>query len=234
MYGGLISKKLLRGIIMKKKITIIALLILIFPVLISAQGKLAIGPVAGVNININTGSFFDSGSSGVGLALGAQADLTLTNSIGLVGNLYFIDSRYGQFKVSNVTYDASYSYITLEVLLKYKISLSGFYLLVGPSVGINTKSTDYTVYPASYSISYMPAKYSTTAGIADQKIIGTTSSPNMRFELKGGIGYDMSIGKSTTLSPFVTFGYGLTNVIKDQDWKIITIQVGCSLKFDLI
>ena len=56
----------------------------------------------------------------------------------------------------------------------------------------------------------------------------------VRFELKGGAAYDIPVSKLFTITPQLTFGYGLTNVVKDVKWKILTFQLMSSVKFNLM
>ena len=56
----------------------------------------------------------------------------------------------------------------------------------------------------------------------------------VRFELKAGAGYDIWLGKNIALTPQLTFGYGITKVVKDVTWRVLTIQALAGVKIGLI
>ncbi len=56
----------------------------------------------------------------------------------------------------------------------------------------------------------------------------------MRFAVKAGAGYDIKLSSLMTLAPQFTFGFGITNVIKDFSARALSFQLGTALKFNLI
>ena len=62
----------------------------------------------------------------------------------------------------------------------------------------------------------------------------TIKDTQVRFELKTGAGYDIPVTKFIIITPQLTFGYGLTDVVKDVKWKIMTFQLLAGVKFNLI
>jgi len=113
------------------------------------------------------------------------------------------------------------AYFMIEPLLKLSIPRSGFYFLVGPAIGFNIQ------------------------GSLDQKLVdqqgntiykGNSSLKNtlVRFELKGGAGYDIPLGGITTLTPQFSFGYGLTDVQSDFSARVMTFQLAAIVKFKLL
>jgi hypothetical protein len=49
-----------------------------------------------------------------------------------------------------------------------------------------------------------------------------------------GAGYELPIADNIHLVPQLTFGYGLSNVVEDVEWKILTFQALVGVKFDVL
>ena len=194
---------------------------------LSAQFKMAVGPAVGLNLNLHSGSDLPQSGSGLGLALAGEADMSFNKSLGLIASLYFYDARSGSYSMteSNVTYDvsASVSYFQLEPLLKIQMQNSPLYLVAGPSLGFNlTGEGEITITTPGYTFQ---------GGSRTQK--QTFQNMNARFELKAGAGYSFPMG-SFALDPRFTFGYGITNVQQNVNWKIMTFQAIVAVKFNII
>ncbi len=216
---------------MKAKFSIIALIVLgliIFNQLSFAQFRLSLGPSTGINFNLHSGSDIESGS-GVGFVFAGHANMSFSKSIGMIAGIAFYDNRSGNYtetgtdqnygKYSN-DINASLAYFQLETLFKYEL-LSGFYFVAGPVLGFNVESeAQYKVHLLDYNQTY------------DGK--QTIKETQVRFELKTGAGYQIPIAKGIFVIPQVTFGYGLTNVVKDVKWKILSFQAICGVNFAII
>lgn len=99
---------------------------------------------------------------------------------------------------------------------------------MGPVLGFNISGeTEATTTITTPGITFQD-------GSTKQKAKATLKDTQVRFELKGGAGYDISLSRLITLSPQLSFGYGLTNVVKDVKWKVLSIQGLVSVKFNLI
>jgi hypothetical protein len=61
----------------------------------------------------------------------------------------------------------------------------------------------------------------------------TLQNLNARFELKAGAGYPIPM-PGVEVDPRLTFGYGLTNVQQNVQWKIMTFQLMVAVKFPVI
>ena len=212
---------------MKKAITTAVALIFLFTLPLSAQFKLGLEPALGFNFNLHSGSDLPESGSGVGIVFGGYAHMMFSKNIGMIAGLTFYDNRSGSYSSTqayqgvNVTSDvsASLAYFQIESLFKYAMP-SGFYFVAGPVLGFNVESEGEVKQSA-------PGYQSSTSK-------STIKETLVRFELKAGAGYEIPISKSIAIVPQVTFGYGLTNVVKDVKWKIMTFQALCGVKFDLM
>jgi Outer membrane protein beta-barrel domain len=208
-----------------------------------AQFKLRVVPQTGLNFNLHTGSDIESGS-GLGLVIGGGVDMQFTNTIGLIANLQFYDNRSGstsesgsaQYQdnqgnpvTSTITVDNSISlaYFMIEPLFKLSIPNSGFYFVVGPCVGFNVEGSSERTRTESF-----PPGYQNNDTKKTEK--ATMKETLVRFELKTGAGYDIWLSKSIALTSQLTFGYGITKVVKDVSWRVLTIQALAGCKISLI
>lgn len=206
-----------------------------------AQFKLSVAPALGMNFNVHTGSDLKESGSGFGLAFGGYTDMSFTPTVGLIAGLAFYDNRSGSTSstgseqvqgVGTVNYtqdvDASLAYFQIESLFKLTIPRSGFYFVMGPVLGFNISAeSEVTTTITTQGITFQD-------GSNKQKAKSSIKDTQVRFELKGGTGYDIPISKLVTIAPQFSFGYGLTNVVKDVKWKVLTIQGMVSVKFNLI
>lgn len=228
-----------------KKMFIVLFLTSIFLVLVQniskAQFKLAVAPAIGMNFNIHTGSDLKESGNGFGLGFGGYADMAFTPTVGLIAGLAFYDNRSGSTSstgseqvpgVGTVNFtqdvDVSLAYFQIESLFKLTIPRSGFYFVMGPVLGFNISGeTETTTTITTQGVTFQD-------GTNKQKAKSSLKDTQVRFELKGGAGYDISVSRLITLAPQFSFGYGLTNVVKDIKWKVLTIQGLVSVKFNLI
>lgn len=208
-----------------------------------AQFKLSVVPQTGMNFNLHTGSDIESGS-GFGLVIGGGVDMQFTNTIGLTANLQFYDNRSGSISktgsnqyqdnqgnpvTSTVTADNSISlaYFMIEPLFKLRVPNSGFYFVIGPCVGFNVEGSTESTVTESF-----PPPYQSNDSKKTSK--ATLKETLVRFELKAGAGYDIWVSKSLAITPQLTFGYGITKVVKDVTWRVLTIQALTGVKIALI
>ncbi len=225
-------------------LTGIAAFILLFANPAFSQFRLNLGPSVGTNFNIHTGSDLPQSGNGFGFVIGGQADMNFTPTIGLIANMQFYDNRSGSFTqtssnqyqdqngnpvTSTVSTDnsASVAYFELEALFKIGLKNNNLFFFAGPSVGFNVQgSYDQTTTET------FPAPYQSNNTSNSSK--GSIQNMNARFELKFGGGYDIPTGTGMFITPQVSFGYGLTNVEQDVNWKILTIQALVTVKFNVI
>lgn len=200
----------------------------------NAQFKMKLGPSLGLNFNLHTGSDLEQSGNGFGLLIGGTLDMEFTPTIGLITNLQFYDNRSGSTEeegsVNGISYTVdnsiSLAYFMIEPLFKLKLPSSGFYFVVGPAIGFNLE--------ASQELEITSANDQVTFQDGSTKQKGTIRQTLARFELKIGAGYDIPLGGITELTPQVSFGYGLTNVREDVEWRVLTIQAMLSAKFRVI
>lgn len=181
-----------------------------------------------MNFNILTGSDFDESATGFGFLFGSQVDMRFNSTLGILTQVQFYDNRSGsntvtgQLNGQNASQDNSFSiaYFMIEPLLQLHLPSSGFYFVVGPAVG--------------FSVEGSIEQELTVAGQPAGK--GKSSIKNMlvRFAVKAGAGYDIPLSRLMTLAPQFTFGFGITNVVKDVSARALSFQLGTTLKFNLI
>jgi hypothetical protein len=215
-----------------KKAALLVLAVLVGLCLVTvptaAQFKMKIGPLTGFNFNIHSGSDLQQSGNGFGIMIGGEADMSFTPTIGLLSRLVFYDNMSGGYSESgnyygiNYTQDvsASVAYFTVDALFKLKLPRSGFYFVGGPSFGINVEGS----YEATVR----------AQGYQDSKNKGSLKDTKARFALKFGSGYDIPIARKIEIAPFASFSMGLTDVVSDVKWKIISIHAGASVKFEVL
>ena len=206
---------------MKKfSLVLVVCLILVFALTAQAQFKLAIGGITGMNFSIHSGSDLQSTGTGIGLAIGAQADMSFTKNVGVVTTLYFYDGRGGSynFTTQGVTanYDASVGYFMIEPLFKYTLPTAPIYFIGGPSIGFAVQG--------SYSV--------TATGYTGTK--GSIQDMNARFEIKAGAGYIFPLSKDMRINGQFTFGYGPSAVQQNVNWRIMTFALHGAFEFDVV
>src|ERR1035437_10202362 len=225
---------------MNVRLSNIVILILISSVLSFAQFKLYLGPQIGVNFNIHNGSDLPNSGHGFGLLGGGQVDMEFSRTIGLITNIGFYDNRYGSYsntastvvngETVNYTTDnnASIAYFTIEPLLKINVSQSDFFFFIGPSIGFTVESSGERVQTIN------TPGFVFNDNTTKQTVKASIQNTLARFELKLGAGYNIPVGDMIAIAPQISFGYGLTNVVSDVNWKILTIQASAVVKFRLI
>lgn len=225
---------------MKKSFALVT--ILLFSFLISApvypQFKLAVGPGLGMNFNLHSGSDLTESGSGFGLVFGGYTDMSFSPTVGLITGLAFYDNRSnsisttGTVQGQNINYtqdiDLSFAYFQIESLFKLGLPKSGLYFVMGPVLGFNISGESST----TTTLTTQGAQFQD--GTNKQTAKATIKDTQVRFELKAGAGFDIPLSHLITVAPQLTFGYGLTNVVKDVKSKIMTIQLMANVKFNLI
>lgn len=211
-----------------KKIFLLFVICLLISSNLNAQFKLGLTPVTGLNFNIHTGSDLESTGNGFGFVVGAQADMSFSRNIGLVAGLAFYDNRSGSYSESGTDYyygqynadvSVSLAYFQIEALFKYKLP-SKLYFVFGPELGFNEVSEAEVEINVPF--------------YGSEKSKSTLRNTQTRFELKMGTGYEFPLTKDVDIVPQITFGYGLTNVIEDVSWKILTFQLQVGVKFTVL
>jgi len=220
---------------MKKIFTTTLFLLVLFSLSTKAQFKLGLEPALGMNFNIHNGSDLPKSGSGFGLVAAGQVHMSFSNSIGMVAGLAFYDNRSGSYSSTdsqggvafNQDVSSSLAYFQIESLFKYTLP-SEIYFVFGPELGFNVESESEVVTKITTPGYVFPG------GGTSQTNKASIKDTQVRFELKLGAGYEIPITKKMQVVPQFTFGYGLTNVVKDVKWKILSFQILCGVKFDLI
>jgi hypothetical protein len=211
----------------KLSFVLLVVLVLISSGSLQAQFKLAAGGGIGLNLNLHGGSDLPESGSGVGFAIAGQADMSFNKTMGVLFSMYFYDGRSGSYSTTGNYYGTTYTqnvsasiaYFELEPLFKLKLEDAPIYFVAGPCLGFNVQNSGET---------------KTTANNQTQTNKATIQNMNTRFELKAGGGYIYPLSKTMRINSQLTFGYGLTNVVQDVNWKIMSFGLLASIEFDLI
>jgi len=207
----------------------IIILLIVFTSTSFSQFRMSVGPAFGINFNLHGGSDLSSGGTGFGIAFAGKADMSFdrSRSLGVIFGLAFYDGRGGSSSNTGTYYgtpytqdnDISISYFQIETLFRYRLQ-EGIYIFFGPQLGFCESAESEVTTSAQ--------------GYASQKTKNSIKDTPARFELKTGAGYDIPLSKLITLSPELSFGLGLSNVIKDVKYHIHTIQAAVVCKFNII
>ncbi|MBI1937968.1 MAG: outer membrane beta-barrel protein [Ignavibacteriales bacterium] len=220
---------------MKKSFLLIWILLLILNVTGNAQFKMGVTPVTGINFNLHNGSDLEENGNGFGFMVGAQADLSFSQSVGLIAGLAFYDNRSGSYSYDfnqggvqfNNDISASLAYFQIETLLKFSLP-SRFYFVFGPELGFNIEAENETTQ------SILTPGYTYQNDETTYKTKTTLKNTQTRFGLKAGAGFEIPLADKIDIVPQLTFGYGLSNVIEDVEWKLMTFQAQVGLKFSIL
>ncbi|MBI9073241.1 MAG: outer membrane beta-barrel protein [Melioribacteraceae bacterium] len=220
-----------------KKLLLFVVLLLSFNTLVFGQFSMSVGPELGLNFNLHGGGDIDEGGSGIGLLLAGTVDMAFnrSRSLGIQTGFAFYDNRSGSSELTgqeqNVAIttenDVSISYFQIYTLFKFRLP-AGIYFVFGPQIGFDLsaelESTQTIMTPGYYF----------QGGSTSQKSKNTIKDTNSRFELKMGGGFDIELSDLITLTPQLTFGFGLSDVVEDVDYSIHTFQLGVACKFNVI
>jgi hypothetical protein len=99
---------------------------------------------------------------------------------------------------------------------------------MGPVLGFNISSE------GEQTIKITTPGYTFQDGTTSQKTKATIKDTQVRFELKAGAGYDIPVADGIAIAPQLTFGYGLTNVVSDVKWSVLTIQAMVGVKINML
>jgi len=210
---------------MKRKIALIALLVISIVYTDATSQSISLGIEAGVNLaNVNvTPTPTVSTDTRTGIIVGGVLDISLTPSISVVSGLRYMSKGY-KLTSGVQKLDVKADYLEFPILLKVKFPLTEVkpYLIGGPTIGINLSAN------SEFS-------NGTTTTTTDIK----KDVESVDFGLLFGAGLDFKVATKTNL--FVQFGYslGLTNSNKDAVSVISTtvknygIQITGGAKFNL-
>lgn len=210
-----------------KKTFKILIALLILTAFLSAEKtyaqKVLIGPRLSGNLNIYNQKGLTGTWNGIGVAIGGTVDASFSQHIGIMANLNVFDMR--NFKNSQtsggVTTEQSYklAYVTPEVL--FKTEFSGFYMVAGPSLGINIVNSGEITQSAT--------------GQTPQSQTSNPEVNTIRFDIKTGAGYTFPLGNNMymgtdfmVLIP-ITDTYNFTGTSNN----VLTFQLGAALKFKI-
>lgn len=206
----------------------------------------------GGNSNSYSKNFSDATyktSSGPDFGLGFEYKISGGFSLGL--NLFIIDSRsgsgtynagqttyeyhgwndgyyyYDQEEITGGNFTENVSYLSINPMIK--LSLGGVFVDAGPSIGIVTKSemtgTEKLVY-TNTSDNYGATYY------LNDSYSGNLKSPQTRFGVPIGVGYDLDIG-GFRLSCELRYDIGLNDVQSGESRKISSAQLLLGAGFGL-
>lgn len=171
--------------------------------------------------------------TGIGFTLGISADIPFTESLGMIGNVNFVDKQGGKVGLyydldEGDYFEYSMQYLSADLLLRY--SFGNFWLAAGPSVGL-FQSGGYVVHITD------PATRSAT----DEKGI-LKDRTEFSLAARVGLGYTIHVSDSWTLTPDILVSipfsphllrYDIDGDIYESQSTIWNMQVGLAIRYKL-
>ncbi len=216
-----------------------------------------IGPYGGIDYNIHTGKFattqdelvccnFEDGT-GVGPVAGFKAFLSPYRTWTISPRLLY-ENYTGTFSADPETLpifgennmvedwtfqddlEISLGALSVELLYVQKIVDMNLYVAAGPSVNYiitnNFRKTEHIIDPPG--VAYLDG--STSKLLLDDKLDIITP---LLLTLRGGLGGVIPIGKNFYLNPEVLYGFPLTIVSDNGEWRVTTIQATLGVLYQL-
>ena len=227
---------------------------ILFP---GAARMILVGPYAGIDFTRHTGNFtttqngllccsFEKGS-GLGLAAGVKAFIPLGGNFDFSPRLLY-ENPGGEFtallqqypirgqnnSVELVTLentlDVTLHTLSVDLLAAYTFKPLGLYLALGPSAGfiLANRFTKTETILGPPGVRYLDGR------TAQEIFSESTEIPNtMTLSIRGGAGAMIPIGRGMRLNPELLYGFPLTTVSKDGEWKASTVQATIGVLFEL-
>ncbi len=220
------------------------------------QSSILVSVFTGVNLNKNLGDFsstcdcnFEGEFSykNVGMLLGADITYVFHPSWAVMAKFMYDNKHtYESYdrtidtpiklenvvRVAPVQYtesaDVSLSYFTSGLFLRWQPRLERWYLFAGPTAGLSIKSSiEHSQEIVTSELSYRE-NLDTKRVVSDDDITG-----KLRLEGMFGVGYDYIVRPRWFVSPEVRFGFPLSKVSDDDNWKTMSFQISVGLKYEL-
>lgn len=190
--------------------------------------KVLIGPRLGGNLNIYNQKGLTGTWNGIGVSIGGTVDVSFNQTVGLMANLNVFDmrsfknSQAVQTNVGPGTQETSVSlaYVTPEVL--FKTEFSGFYMVAGPSLGINIINSG--------------ERTTSAPGATPNTETLNLEVNSIRFDIKTGAGYTFHLGNNMYMGTDFMMMIPITDTYKataGTSNNVLTFQLGAALKFKL-
>lgn len=184
-----------------------------------------LGPRISGNLNIfNQQANSNYSYSGIGIGIGGTLDVTFSKHVGLMVDLTAFDMRNvsASNTANNTTTDDSWtlSYLTIDPM--FELNFSGFYMVVGPSLGVKLGS--------SATATQTPTNGNPTVTTY------TNKTNSIVFDIATGVGYTFKLSPGMFMGTDFMVYIPLSNTF---DWpgdsnSILTLKLGVSLKFNIM
>ena len=210
-----------------KKVLFTILCVAGFSFVSSAQFKMSLGPVVGMNYNFYHGSAISNSNmsyNGIGVSIGGQADMSFTPVIGMLISLTAYDMLSASGSITQQgtksVQDISLGYLMVSPALKFMVPNTGLGFFVGPGIGfkLTGKSEQYQI---------SGGQRTQTAASSDLLNV------NPRVAGQIGMSYDFDL-KGIYLSPYFIYDHGFTDVTEGGEWKASGVKVGLTCKFSVV
>lgn len=209
-----------------------------------------------MSINSHIGDFVDlpgietccpsfNNASGLGPSFGLLYEHPLNNSL-------FVGGRLGLFNGDGVfkkTEYLSFGGENEEILgkIEHKLDVSLYSLGIEPMIGV--KFADEMIFHAglqmtffdlvkdySFSESIVEPYYGTFENGSRRRLVseGELRDVNsLRFALIAGLSYEFPMDEKFEwiIAPELFFKWGLSDIVKDRDWKLNTLNIGFAVKY---
>jgi hypothetical protein len=201
------------------------ILLLFTSVNIGFAQEVLLGPRISGNLNIfNQQANSNYSYSGIGVGIGGTLDVTFSKHVGLMVDLTAFDMRNvsASNTANNTTTDDSWtlSYLTIDPM--FALNFSGFYMVVGPSLGVKLGS--------SATATQTPTNGNPTVTTY------TNKTNSIVFDIATGVGYTFKLSPGMFMGTDFMVYIPLSNTF---DWpgdsnSILTLKLGVSLKFNIM
>jgi len=184
-----------------------------------------LGPRISGNLNIfNQQANSNYSYSGIGIGIGGTLDVTFSKHVGLMVDLTAFDMRNvsASNTANNTTTDDSWtlSYLTIDPM--FELNFSGFYMVVGPSLGVKLGS--------SATATQTPTNGNPTVTTY------TIKTNSIVFDIATGVGYTFKLSPGMFMGTDFMVYIPLSNTydLPGNSNSILTLKLGVSLKFNIM
>ncbi|MBI5645998.1 MAG: outer membrane beta-barrel protein [Ignavibacteriae bacterium] len=215
------------------------------------------GPYGGIDAAFHTGRFsttsngllccsFDEGD-GIGLVAGFKAFIPIGGRFDLSprilyenpgGDFTAILQQYPirgrnnavEFVTLDNTLEVTLHMLSAELLATYTFTSFGLYAALGPSAGfiLGNRFVKTETIAGPPGVTYLDGSTSKEMYAGSSDIVRGSV-----FTLRGGLGAKIPISRSITLNPEVLYGFPLSTVSTDGNWKVSTLQATLGVLFPL-
>jgi hypothetical protein len=186
-----------------------------------------LGPRITGNYNIYNEKNITLSYNGIGVGIGGTVDISFSKHIGIMANLTFFDMRNfsNSTTTGTQTKDRSFTFTYLTIDPMFKAEFSGFYMVLGPSLGIKlAASGEETVSTTGVN---NPQNQITPLDVNATSIV---------FDIATGVGYTFTLSQNSMYmgTDFMVYiplssTFNVPGLVNSE----FTMKFGVTLKFKI-